>query len=300
MLAAKSARKRTYARGTVRRVSTTLSAVLREAVEAGVIESNPMQGLWSSLTRGVAAKKQASRRRARDDAKAFTAEEAQRFAKIAETTEPEAWPALATMMLAGLRAGEALAVTEAKLGLGVKVLVVDEQLQHNVGLKAPKDDSAREVDLSAALVEILQAHLARPATARVVGIGNRPLAAGSGERGPFIFARELPGKPSGRASQAAYRRLLEAMRRVLKRAGLPKHLGLHSLRHTYGSGLVSRGASLAYVMQQMGHASISVTVDTYGSWLPVRVPGAVDGLAEDLLGRRGHFVDTSERSVSSK
>lgn len=29
----------------------------------------------------------------------------------------------------------------------------------------------------------------------------------------------------------------------------------------------------------MGHASISMTVDVYGSWLPVKAPGAVDRLA---------------------
>ena len=75
---------------------------------------------------------------------------------------------------------------------------------------------------------------------------------------------------------ALYRRTLEAMRRVLKRAGLPGHHGLHSLRHSY---------SLAFVRQQMGHASISMTVDVNGSWLPVEQPGAVRGLvAEALLG----------------
>jgi hypothetical protein len=44
----------------------------------------------------------------------------------------------------------------------------------------------------------------------------------------------------------------------------------------------------------MGHASIQQTVDTYGSWLPVRVPGAVDALGDALLGRRGHRMDTEE------
>ena len=84
------------------------------------------------------------------------------------------------------------------------------------------------------------------------------------------------------------------MRRSLAAAGLPTYFGLHSLRHTFGSGLISRGYSPAYVQQQMGHASIEQTVGTYGSWFPVRVPGAVDALGDALLGRRGHQMDTIE------
>ena len=58
---------------------------------------------------------------------------------------------------------------------------------------------------------------------------------------------------------------------LVKRYFLPtiEHAGLrrfkfHDLRHTFGSMLIQRGASLAYVKEQMGHSSIQVTVDTYG------------------------------------
>jgi hypothetical protein len=43
----------------------------------------------------------------------------------------------------------------------------------------------------------------------------------------------------------------------------------------------------------MGHASIQMTVDTYGSWLPIRVPGAVDALADaSMPDDLGHQMDT--------
>jgi hypothetical protein len=45
----------------------------------------------------------------------------------------------------------------------------------------------------------------------------------------------------------------------------------------------------------MGHASIQQTVNTYGSSLPIRVPGAVDELGDAVLGREGgHQMDTLE------
>ena len=49
----------------------------------------------------------------------------------------------------------------------------------------------------------------------------------------------------------------------------------------------------AVQQQQMGHASIQQTVDTYGSWLPIRVPGAVDTLADATApSNDGHLLDT--------
>lgn len=46
----------------------------------------------------------------------------------------------------------------------------------------------------------------------------------------------------------------------LERAGVPTYYGLHSLRHTFGSGYISRGVSPASVQQQMGQASIEQAV----------------------------------------
>jgi len=66
------------------------------------------------------------------------------------------------------------------------------------------------------------------------------------------------------------------MARVLAAAKLPAWHTPHSLRHSFGSLLVASGASLAYVQQQMGHASITMTVDVYGSWLPKSDVAAVN------------------------
>ena len=67
-------------------------------------------------------------------------------------------------------------------------------------------------------------------------------------------------------------------KRVLTAAGLPGHYSCHSLRHTYASLLLQDGVSPAYVQEQLGHASIELTVGTYGRWLRKRAPGAVDRL----------------------
>ncbi len=288
-LGGQSSRGAAFADGTVRHQAATLSAVLTEARAEGVIAENPMRGLWRELRRGSSS-------RARGRVKALTAEEARRLAAIAPDVVPEAWPKLALMMLAGLRAGEALAVTADRLDLAGGRLLVDQQLTQWGGLRRTKDGEERSVELSRPLVEILRGALERyaaPPRDKVVRLdGGGALCAAAAARSPFLLAPEMPASPTGIQAVALYRRTLEALRRALKAAGLPQHFGLHSLRHTFGSGHVSRGASLAWVRAQMGHASISLTVDTYGSWIPPEAPGAADALAEALLGPRGYDVDT--------
>jgi integrase len=57
------------------------------------------------------------------------------------------------------------------------------------------------------------------------------------------------------------------MEPALEQAGLRK-FRFHDLRHTFGSLLIQRGVSPAYVQKQMGHKSIQVTIDVYGHLIP--------------------------------
>jgi hypothetical protein len=50
------------------------------------------------------------------------------------------------------------------------------------------------------------------------------------------------------------------------------------LRHTFASLLLQQGESAVYVQRQLGHASIKLTIDTYGKWLPMGNKAAVDRL----------------------
>ena len=48
---------------------------------------------------------------------------------------------------------------------------------------------------------------------------------------------------------------------LAQRAKLPG-IGMHTLRHTFASLLISHGESIKYVSRQLGHASIQITADT--------------------------------------
>jgi integrase len=65
--------------------------------------------------------------------------------------------------------------------------------------------------------------------------------------------------------------------KCLEKAGL-RRIRFHDLRHTYASLLLAEKESPAYVQQQLGHASIQLTVDTYGHLVPGSNRSAVDKL----------------------
>jgi integrase len=73
-------------------------------------------------------------------------------------------------------------------------------------------------------------------------------------------------------------------------AGLPGRLRLYDLRHTCASLLIAEGASVKAVQAQLGHATASITLDTYGHLFPSEMDALADRLeaarAAALEGRR--------------
>jgi integrase len=57
-------------------------------------------------------------------------------------------------------------------------------------------------------------------------------------------------------------------KRLLKRAGLSKKIRFHDLLHTCASLLLSQGVHPKFVQELLGHATISITLDTYSHVLP--------------------------------
>jgi integrase len=261
---------RRLSRGTVRHLLMTISGILSSAVEDGLLKANPVraQAQWKRLGK-VGAE-------APEESLAFETDEATRFLEAARKYEPAYFPALATMMLTGLRVGEALAVTADRIDLARRTLRVDRQIGGT-----PKDNEARTVDLAAGVVPILQAAILRRTqkAPRVVNLSGDPIGP-EAPAGPWLF-HDLGEQPTPKDEQRVYKSLARAFARVLALAGLPAHHTLKSLRHTFAS---QPAGSPAYVQAMLGHSSIELTVGTYGRWLRKTAPGAVDGLASDVLG----------------
>ena len=57
------------------------------------------------------------------------------------------------------------------------------------------------------------------------------------------------------------------LERILNHAGLP-HIRFHDLRHTCATLLLSKGVHPKFVQELLGHATISITLDTYSHVIP--------------------------------
>jgi integrase len=285
---------KTLNKSTVKLMLRVISSIITSAVNDGLIATNPLRGLWKDLAikeSGAGSKK----------ILAMDSDEAARFLSSIAQAAPHHRAMMALMMFAGLRVGEALALQAGKIDFVRRRIRVDVQLRED----CPKDQDARDVDMAGDLAAILRPIVDAHTTAagRVVSIDGAPHAAPAAARGPWLFFPGLAAAPTRNEEQNAYKALCGAFSRALRRADLPAHHTPKSLRHTFGSQLISRSVSPAYVQQQMGHASIAMTVDVYGSWLPVDAAGAIDAFASSIT-RGSNVVATpaetpARRSVNS-
>jgi integrase len=248
------------ARGTIKNAIAVLRCLFNQAIEDGIVESNPAARL-GRFTRAART----------SEAKGISLEleEVQSFLDAASEVCSEYYALFLTGFRAGLRRGELVAVQFGDLQFGK-----DEDdpnrfiwVQHNYVLHqhtTTKSKKPRRVDMSQelrrALMELRDARLLKAYQGGKTDIS-----------GELVF----PGPDGGILDpDNLYHRYFVP---VLAKAGIRK-IRLHDLRHTFGSLLIQAGASIVYVKEQMGHSNIQVTVDTYGHLIPGANVNYVDRL----------------------
>ena len=68
---------------------------------------------------------------------------------------------------------------------------------------------------------------------------------------------------------------------LLKKASLPE-IRFHKLRHTCATLLLGRGVHPKLVQELLGHATISMTLDTYSHYLPSMGDQAASAMGDAL------------------
>ena len=130
-------------------------------------------------------------------------------------------------------------------------------------LTAPKSAKSRRIKLTGGAVATIKRH-------RKVQLAERIRLAGLWEEDGLVF----PNRTGGFMSHYT---LTCSFKRVLQRAALPA-IRFHDLRHTCATILLSRSIHVKLVQELLGHATISITLDTYSHVLP----GMDDGLADTM------------------
>jgi integrase len=163
---------------------------------------------------------------------------------------------LAALALAtGARRNELLALRWQDVDVDAGRLRIETALEqtraHGIRIKAPKTRKGRRtISLPGATVGQLRAHWRAQQEQRLaLGMGKSPADS------PVLAT--FDGKPQSPGA------ITKAWSRAVDAIGMPD-AGLHSLRHTHVSMLLASGMDILTISRRIGHASVKVTLDTYG------------------------------------
>ena len=229
---------------TVWRFHMVLHRSLRQAVQAGIMMRNPVDGV--------------SRPKASHyEVRTLSIEETRRLFDVTRDHRLHAlWVLLTTT---GLRLGEALGLKWEDIDFEMGKLSVRRSLQREKGvgfvLVEPKTArSRRTVYLAPGTIAALKEHLQRQQEERRLA---RDMWQ---ENFDLVFKSEV-GKPM-QDGQVSWR-----FHKALKEAGLPR-IRIHDLRHTAATQLLERGVHPKVVQEMLGHSTITLTLDTYSHVIP--------------------------------
>lgn len=229
---------------TVRKIHQVLHGARKQAVKNQLVVRNVSEAT-------TLPKLQQTR-----EVRALTLEEQQKFLKALEGHRLAT--AFKVLLGTGLRRGELLALTWKDVDLANATLTVRQSLVRVKGqllFQEPKTKtSKRTIPLPDDLVAELKAHKARQAQEKL-------LAGPAYEDNGLVFANEL-GQPLDPRS------FIRWFYQIRDKAGLPKDVNLHALRHTYATRLLERGVSLKVIQQLLGHSKFDVTADIYSHVAP--------------------------------
>lgn len=175
---------------------------------------------------------------------------------------------LLVLGLMGLRISEATALQVKDVSILDSKLTVRRSHTHGADYKrivsTTKTKKPRVLDIPAPVLEALKPHLIGKKLKDFVFLGQREVGAIS-----YNWFRNTIFMPA------------------VESLGL-EDIGIHSLRHTAASLLISQGAQITTVSKILGHASIVQTLKTYGHHYPTDMKQSLAGLGsafEDLTPR---------------
>jgi integrase len=232
---------------TVRLVHRVVFHALSDAVQSGVLPVNP----------AIRARQPKARRA---EVSVWQPADARRFLAAARGDRLYAMYLLA--LTAGLRRGELAGLRWSDVDLDREAIAIRVQrttdADSKVVEKEPKGTSRRVVQVGPDVVAALRSH-------RTAQLAERLAAGPAWTDSGRVFVDEA-GKPYHPG------RLVRLFRRLCEQVGAPP-IRLHDLRHTCATVLLVGGTHPKVVQERLGHASITITMDTYSH--------VVDGLQRE-------------------
>jgi integrase len=257
----------------VRKVRTSLSALLGDAQERGLVARNVVRELRRARKRGK--ERQAEKRQKGKLKVGVDIPTREEIKAIVEAATGRWRPVLLTLIFTGLRASELRGLRWEDVDLEKRELHVRQRADKYKTIGMPKTDAGqRTVPLTPIVVNTLREwKLACPKSELGLVFPN---GAGNIEDYPNIRDRGL--KPTLIKAGVAVQAKDEDGKPVKDKDGksvmLAKYTGLHAFRHFYASWCINRRAEgglelpAKVVQERLGHSSITMTLDVYGHLFP--------------------------------
>lgn len=246
------------AQSSIRTAYVVLRAILDTAVRDGDLGTNPVAVIKRPKV-------------VREEATYLSKEQFDALLKAAEGSRYA--PLFELLVNTALRRGEALALQWRDIDFEARTIFVRGTLSRVDGelvVTEPKTEASKaKIPMSKGSEKVLKSLRVRQAKEK--------LAAGSQwHQTGYVFTTEL-GEPCDP------RNALRAITVAAKRAELPG-VGLHTLRHSAASIMLSNGVPLLVVSRICRHSSIQITADTYGHVSPTVAHEAMSVLDAALGG----------------
>ena len=245
---------------TVKKMHVVLRKALSQAVSDGLIPRNAADGVKPPRVGAPG-----------EEIKPLGPEECAAFLKASRGEKLEALYVLA--LHCGLREGELLALRWEDVYLeAVKpAVLVRRTLTRGEGGRAwvvggsTKSSKGRRVRLTQQAASSLKDHRKRQLEVRL-------RLSGLWQDQGLVFPNETgsPLNPSNLRNRS--------FKRIKARAGVREDLRFHDLRHTCATLLLSEGVNVKVVSELLGHASITITLNTYSHVLPDMQDSAADAM----------------------
>lgn len=245
---------------------TVLSSILAEAVVEGHIKSNPVSIVMQNRKRSKVSESRAPKVH---KVNPLTKEETSQFLQTVFTYSPnEYWPLFLCAFRTGLRLGELLALHWSDIDWKGRTIHVQRSFNRSK-VKATKTGINQRVDISDQLYQVLRKLFEEQKL--------RAAQKGTWRTSDIIFPID--------GQYRAQNSVRKAFKSFLKRADL-REIRFHDIRHTYASILISNGASLSYIRDQLGHTSIKTTGDIYAHLLPSSMRGLTNLLDDPVVANK--------------
>jgi integrase len=221
---------------TIHNILTPLKEAYHHAIDEQLVTMNPA----AKLGRIVSSRESGSAH-----ISPLSAEEVRILLRQAKTTAPLLYPLFLCAVRTGMRKGELLGLQWGDIDFHGQFIEVRRAVVRRQ-VTSTKTHKIRRVDLSPQLAQVLRdVKETRELDAK---LHEQPMP-------EWVFLTPHGGRMTIEVLRKGFEACLDA-------AGL-RRVRFHDLRHTFASLLIQQQANPKYIQEQLGHGSISITLDVY-------------------------------------